>query len=101
MRAKIPLNQSSVAALGAGLGGLRPDKDAANAAVARWLREIASARVHGDHRRSPGRAAKNRTQEIAPTAAPLWRPIRSPGARAEVPEPIVGISILCRSMRSS
>jgi transposase len=27
-------------------GGLRPDKPAANAAVARWLREVANARVH-------------------------------------------------------
>lgn len=26
--------------------GLKPDKDAANAAVARWLREVANARVH-------------------------------------------------------
>lgn len=33
--------------------GLKPDKDVANAAVARWLREVANTRVHGTTHEAP------------------------------------------------
>src|SRR5262245_65817584 len=33
--------------------GLKPDKHAANAAVARWLREVANARVHATTEEGP------------------------------------------------
>ena len=38
--------------------GLRPDKHAANAAVARWLREVANARVHATTQEVPAKQAR-------------------------------------------
>ncbi len=40
--------------------GLRPDKHAANAAVARWLREVANARVHATTGEVPAERLRSR-----------------------------------------
>ncbi len=47
---------------------LRPDKDAANAAVARWLREIANARVHG----TTGEVPAERQRASPPSASSIY-----------------------------
>jgi hypothetical protein len=78
-----------VAALGARLGGLRPDKDAANAAVARWLREIASARVHGTTGEVPAARLKIERSQLHPLPRYGGRSVRQVHV-PRVHEPIVG-----------
>jgi transposase len=46
--------------------GVSPDKDAANAAVARWLREIANARVHGTTGEVPAERLKIERDKLRP-----------------------------------
>jgi hypothetical protein len=48
--------------------GLKPDKHAANGAVARWLREVANARVHATTNAVP--AERLGIEQAAPQALP-------------------------------
>jgi transposase len=58
--------------------GLKPDKHAANAAVARWLREVANARVHATTNEVPAERLIIETQKLQPLATPYTaRSIRS------------------------
>jgi transposase len=50
--------------------GLRPDKHAANAAVARWLREVANARVHATTGEVPAERMPIETARLQPLPAP-------------------------------
>ena len=54
--------------------GLAPDKHAANAAVSRWLREVANARARDD-RRDLRRAPAHRARQAAKACRRLWRAI--------------------------
>ena len=64
--------------------GLRPDKQAANAAAARWLREVANARVHGTTGEVPAvRLALERT-----LLQGLPAPYAGRSARSVVPSPM-------------
>ena len=56
--------------------GVTPDKHAANAAVARWLREVANAPDARDDQRVAGRAAADRESEVARAAGMLRRPLK-------------------------
>ena len=59
-------------------GGLEPDKHSANAAVARWLREVANARVHGTTKEVPAeRLLAERETLQALTAPYLGKTVRS------------------------
>jgi len=49
--------------------GLRPDRQAANAAVARWLREVANARVHATTGEVPAERLLIEKQELQPLPA--------------------------------
>lgn len=49
--------------------GLRPDKQAANAAVARWLREVANARVHATTGEVPAERLRIEQQSLQPLPA--------------------------------
>jgi len=75
--------------------GLRPDKDVANAAVARWLREIANARVHGTTGEVPAERLKIERGRV-PMAADRFANCR----RRECTSPSSATSIRCRSMTS-
>jgi hypothetical protein len=70
--------------------GLRPDKDAANAAVARWLREVANVRVHGTTGEVPAERLKIERGKLRPLPRPYGgrsvRQMQTP----RVHEPIVG-----------
>lgn len=58
--------------------GLRPDKQAANAAVARWLREVANARLHATTGEVPAERLTIEQQELKPLPGPYsGRSIRS------------------------
>ena len=58
--------------------GLKPDKHAANAAVARWLREVANARVHATTNEVPAERLAIEAAEAAGAAGALCgRSIRS------------------------
>ena len=58
--------------------GLRPDKHAANAAVARWLREVANKRVHATTNEIPVERLVIEVQKLQPLAPPYTgRSIRS------------------------
>jgi transposase len=58
--------------------GLRPDRDAANAAVARWLREVANARVHATTREVPAERLAIETPLLQELPAPYGgRSVRS------------------------
>lgn len=58
--------------------GLRPDRHAANAAVARWLREVANARVHATTGEVPAERLVVEAAKLGPLAAPYaGRSIRS------------------------
>jgi IstB-like ATP binding protein len=58
--------------------GLKPDKYAANAAVARWLREVANARVHATTNEIPAERLVIEAQKLQPLATPYTgRLIRS------------------------
>lgn len=63
--------------------GLRPDKHAANAAVARWLREVANARVHATTNEVPSERLVLETQTLQPLSAPYTA--RSPRLIGEPP----------------
>jgi transposase len=70
--------------------GLQPDKDAANAAVARWLREIANARVHGTTGEVPAERLKVERSKLRSLSRPYGgQSVRQLQAPA-VPVPIVG-----------
>ena len=68
--------------------GVSPDKDAANPAVARWLREIANARVHGTTGEVPAERLKIERDKLRPLPRPyLGRSARSsqaPPARGPI-----------------
>ena len=70
--------------------GLRPDKDAANAAVARWLRDIANDRIHG----TTGEVPAERLRFECGKLRPLPRPYGGRSVRqlqtVRMQEPIVG-----------
>ena len=55
--------------------GLKPDKHAANAAVARWLREVANARVHATTNEVPAERLVDRASGAAGASRALSRPI--------------------------
>jgi transposase len=58
--------------------GLKPDKHAANAAVARWLREVANVRVHATTSEVPADRLAVETAELQPLPSPyLGRSVRS------------------------
>ncbi len=58
--------------------GLKPDKHAANAAVARWLREVANARVHATTNEILTERLVIEVQKLQPLATPYaGRSIRS------------------------
>jgi hypothetical protein len=58
--------------------GLKPDKHAANAAVARWLREVANARVHATTNAVPAERLIIEAQKLQSLATPYTaRSIRS------------------------
>jgi hypothetical protein len=50
--------------------GLKPDKHTANAAVARWLREVANARVHATTSEVPTKRLVIEAQILQPLAPP-------------------------------
>ncbi|MGE0698439.1 MAG: IS21 family transposase [Hyphomicrobiaceae bacterium] len=58
--------------------GLAPDKHAANAAVSRWLREVANARVHA----TTGEVPAERLVIEMPTLQPLSAPYTSKSSRS-------------------
>jgi transposase len=63
--------------------GLRPDKHAANAAVARWLREVANARIHATTGEVPAERLVIETQKLQALPSPYaGQPIRSPASIA-------------------
>jgi hypothetical protein len=58
--------------------GLKPDKHAANAAVARWLREVANPRVHATTDEIPAERLVIEAQKLQPLPTPYaGRSIRS------------------------
>jgi len=58
--------------------GLEPDKHSANAAVARWLREVANARVHGTTKEVPAERLLAEREKLQALAAPYrGRTVRS------------------------
>lgn len=58
--------------------GLEPDKHSANAAVARWLREVANTRVHGTTKEIPAERLLAERETLQALAAPyLGRTVRS------------------------
>jgi transposase len=68
--------------------GLRPDKHAANAAVARWLREVANARVHATTNEVP--AERLVIEQAALQALPPPYSGRSARSLAPARKPVVG-----------
>ena len=71
--------------------GLKPDKHAANAAVARWLREVANARVHATTNEVPTKRLVIEAQMLQPLAPPyMARSIRSLCAPPPQRKAIVG-----------
>jgi transposase InsO family protein len=62
--------------------GLKPDKHTANAAVARWLREVANARVHATTSEVPTKRLVIEAQILQPLAPPYMarsnRSLRAP-----------------------
>lgn len=62
--------------------GLKPDRHAANAAVTRWLRETANARVHATTQEIPAERLVTEQPKLQPLAAPYaFRTVRSGGER--------------------
>jgi len=58
--------------------GLEPDKHSANAAAARWLREVANARVHGTIKEVPAERLVAEREKLQALSAPyLGRTVRS------------------------
>ncbi len=71
--------------------GLKPDKHAANAAVARWLREVANARVHATTNEVPTTRLVIEAQMLQPLATPyMARSIRSLCAAPPQRKAIIG-----------
>jgi len=71
--------------------GLRPDKHAANAAVARWLREVANARVHATTNEVPAERLMIEVTKLQSLPAPYaGRSIRSLQSAAPSRKAIVG-----------
>ena len=52
--------------------GVGPDKHAANAAMARWLREVANARVHATTKEVPAERMVTERPMLQGLAAPLF-----------------------------
>jgi hypothetical protein len=74
--------------------GLQPDKHAANAAVARWLREVANARAHATTNEIPAERLVIETQKPQPLApAHAGRLIRSLSAPPRERKAILATSI--------
>ena len=57
--------------------GLKPDKHAANAAVARWLREVANARVHATTGEVPAERLAIEREKLQRSGRPLCRADRA------------------------
>lgn len=71
--------------------GLRPDKHAANAAVSRWLREVANARVHATTNEVPAERLIIEAAKLRPLPAPYaGRSIRSLNAAPPPRKAIAG-----------
>ena len=63
--------------------GLAPDKHAASAAVSRWLREVANARVHG----TTGEIPASGCSPSAPSCRRFRRPMAAGGRTARIHGP--------------
>jgi hypothetical protein len=71
-------------------GGLVVDRESANMAVKRWLREVANARVHGTRGEIPGERLAIERFQLQPIPAPYGgRSVRSVQTLKQVP--IVGL----------
>jgi hypothetical protein len=71
--------------------GLVVDRETANLAVKRWLREVANARIHGTTGEIPAERLVRETELLQPIPLPYGgRTVRAVQARPE-PGPIVGI----------
>jgi transposase len=71
--------------------GLIVDRETANLAVRRWLREVANARIHGTTGEIPAERLMRERPHLQPTPLPYGgRTVRAVQARPE-PGPIVGI----------
>jgi transposase len=71
--------------------GLRPDKYAANAAVARWLREVANARVHATTNEVPAERMIVEAAKLGALPAPYGgRSVRSSQSTGQARRAIVG-----------
>jgi transposase len=71
--------------------GLIVDRETANLAVRRWLREVANARIHGTTGEIPAERLMRETPHLQPIPPPYGgRTVRAVQARPE-PGPIVGI----------
>jgi transposase len=71
--------------------GLGPDKHAANAAVARWLREVANARVHATTHEVPAERLVVEAPKLQPLSAPYAaRTLRPPEAPAPRRKAVIG-----------
>ena len=71
--------------------GLEPDKHAANAAVARWLREVANARVHATTNEVPAERLAAEVQKLQALPAPYsGRSIRSLTSATPARRAIIG-----------
>lgn len=76
--------------------GLVVDRDTANLAVGRWLREVANARVHATTGAVPAERLEAERAALQPIAAPYGGRIvrladRRPAAAAPAPVPVIGI----------
>jgi hypothetical protein len=67
--------------------GLMADRHAANAAVSRWLREVANARIHGTTGEVPAARLQQERQDLQPLPAPYrGRSVRElPGSAPRKP----------------
>jgi len=73
--------------------GLEVDREIANAAVSRWLREVANARVHATTGAVPHES------KLLPLPSPYGG--KSPRSVIVAPHPIVGLQHRCRFMSAS
>jgi len=70
--------------------GLAPDKHAANAAVSRWLREVANLRVHGTTGEIPAERLATERMQLQPVPTPYaGRSVRS--LQKPAVAPIIGL----------
>jgi hypothetical protein len=71
--------------------GLIVDRETANIAASRWLREVANARVHGTTGEVPAERLAGERMQLQPVPTPYGgRSVRSI-QRKPVPTPIVGL----------